>query len=159
MTIASEVSPEGVASDAPSAEAIVAAELALGTLIQQVRSSWKEAAASLHPGLQPMGYKIVSALVRSGPTNTGLLAEMLAIDKSVMSRQLRVLESADLVTVRPDPSDGRARILEATPAAIARVQEVRSSYQEKLREELRTWTADELGTFTELLDRLATPQR
>lgn len=139
------------------ADAVAALEESLGTLFRRVRSSWKEAAAAIAPGLQPIGYKILSALVHSGPTPSGALGEALAVDKSVMSRQVRTLEELGLVASHPDPSDGRARILEPTDLAVERLRSVRSTSRAALEQRLDEWSTDEITRFAALLEHLAAP--
>lgn len=149
-------SPTEASTEAEYAQAVASVEEQLGTLFRRARSLWKDAAAAVHPDLQPVGYKVLSALVTAGAAQTGALCDGLSIDKSVMSRQVRTLEEFGLVEVRPDPADGRARILEATPAGVASITAVRSGNQALLNEQLREWSPEELRMFAELLGRLAT---
>ncbi len=134
--------------------AIGAVEQQLGVLFNRVRVLWKEQAASVHPDLQPIGYKLLSALVRGGPAHSGALAEQLATDKSVVSRQVRILADLGLVESRVDERDARARLLVATPVGEARVLEVRSGAQSELRERLRGWPEGDVAKFAELLARM-----
>jgi DNA-binding MarR family transcriptional regulator len=113
--------PAAPATRTAGDDEIAAVEEQLRSLFVRVRAVWKEAAAAVHPDLQPVGYKILSAVVRRGPMHAGAIAEALEIDKSVVSRQVRHLEALGLATSLPDPNDGRARIIEPTPVAIERV--------------------------------------
>ena len=131
--------------------AIVDAEDALSVLFSRVRLVYKTAAAQIHPELQPMGYKILSAIVRLGETSASALAESLETDKAVVSRQVRVLEEAGLVIVRADDRDGRARVLTASPAAIERVRSARATQQDRLREILRSRPEAEVRAFADVL--------
>lgn len=149
MTAASETRPAGD-------EEIAAVEEQLRSLFVRVRAVWKEAAAAVHPELQPVGYKILSAVVRRGPMHAGAIAETLEIDKSVVSRQLKHLESLGLATSQPDPNDGRARIIEPTPVAIERVGRRSSRMQQQLYSQLRTWPAGDVDELARLLGRLTT---
>jgi DNA-binding MarR family transcriptional regulator len=133
---------------------IAAVEEQLRALFVRVRAVWKEAAAAVHPELQPVGYKILSAVVRRGPMHAGAIAEALEIDKSVVSRQVRQLEALGLATSHPDPKDGRARIVEPTPVAIERVGRRSSRMQQQLYSQLRTWPAADVGELARLLARL-----
>jgi len=123
----------------------------LGVIVGRVRAVWKEAAASIHPDLQPVGYKILSTLVRLGEANAYALAEVLETDKSVVSRQVRMLEEAGLVVSRADAKDGRARVLSPTPAAVKLVRAVRTRQQDRLRSTLRSQPAAEVRAFAEML--------
>ena len=108
--------------DAARADAAVAAvEQQMSALFNRVRSSWKDQAVAVHPDLQPVGFKILAQLVRGGPSHAGVLADLLQTDKSIVSRQVRIMEGLGLVESREDPADGRARVLAATPLALEKV--------------------------------------
>jgi DNA-binding MarR family transcriptional regulator len=142
-------------ASAPIDEAIADVEVQMSVLFSKARLVWKEAAQQVHPDLQPAGYKLLSAIVRLGTTNAHVLADMFEMDKSVVSRQLRVLEEFGLVETRPDERDGRVRVLVATDAAMDRVREVRDRNQRRLRDVLLDHPEDELRSFARLLRRIA----
>ncbi|MDQ0574074.1 MarR family winged helix-turn-helix transcriptional regulator [Agromyces albus] len=133
---------------------IAAVEEQLRLLLVRVRAVWKEAAAAVHPKLQPVGYKILVTVVRRGPMQAGALADLLGIDKSVVSRQLKHLETLGLAEVRVDPADGRARIIEATPSAVETISHRGSRMQQQLYEQLRTWPVHDVDELARLLGRL-----
>ncbi|MEO5744355.1 MAG: MarR family winged helix-turn-helix transcriptional regulator [Terracoccus sp.] len=140
----------------PETEAAIAeVEAQLGMLFTRVRTMWKDAAHRVHPDLQPVGYKLLANLVRTGSCNAGALAEQLATDKSVISRQVKLMEELGLVESIPDPADGRARILTATPEAVVKINAIRDSNQALLRSRLSDWSDDDLVRFSSLLGRLA----
>src|SRR6187431_2253533 len=132
-------------------EAIDDAEQQLGVLFGRVRLIMKDAAVQIHPDLRPVGYKILAAIVRLGETNGNHLADLLETDKSVVSRQVRMLEDAGLVTSRADDKDGRARVLAPTPEAVARLRSVRSAQQKRLRELLSTQSVNDVRAFADML--------
>ncbi|WP_353829135.1 MarR family winged helix-turn-helix transcriptional regulator [Agromyces sp. SYSU T0242] len=132
-------------------EAIALVEEQFGVMFNRIRTVWKQSAEQVHPDLQPAGYKLLSAIVRLGPTNAHVLAEHLDMDKSVVSRQVRALEEIGLVTSRPDERDGRLRLLAATAEAEERIRAVREANQSRLRAALRDHPADDLRRFAELL--------
>lgn len=132
-------------------EAIANVEEQLGVVFGRARMIWKDAAAQIHPELQPVGYKILGIIVRLGETNAGVIADLLETDKSVISRQVRMLEEAGLVLTRVDEKDGRARVLSATAAATDRVQAVRSQQQNRLRDRLRTRPEHDVRAFAAML--------
>ena len=82
---------------------IASVEEQLRLLFVRVRAVWKEAAAAVHPDLQPVGYKILSAIVHRGRMHAGAIADALEIDKSVVSRQVKHLEALGLVVERRRP--------------------------------------------------------
>ena len=135
---------------------IASVEEQLRLLFVRVRLVWKEAAAAVHPDLQPVGYKILSAIVHRGRMHAGVIADVLVIDKSVVSRQVKHLEALGLAQSVADPDDGRARFIEATPGAIATVGQRRSRMQQRLYAQLRTWSGEDVDTLASLLGRLST---
>ena len=132
-------------------EAIAEAEEQLGVLFGRVRLVYKEAAAQIHPDLQPVGYKILSSIVRLGETNASALAMALETDKSIVSRQLRTLEEAGLISIRVDPADARARVLAPTTEAVEKVGAARARQQERLRGLLASRPEDEVRVFAGIL--------
>ena len=132
-------------------EAIADVEDELNMLFSRIRTVWKESAQQVHPDLQPAGYKLLSAITRLGTTNAHVLAETFEMDKSVVSRQLRMLEDLGLVETRMDERDGRVRVLVATPKAFDLVQGVRDRNQQRLRDVLVGRPEAELRSFADLL--------
>ncbi|MEJ3405563.1 MarR family winged helix-turn-helix transcriptional regulator [Rathayibacter sp. YIM 133350] len=141
-------------ADTSMDSAIEDVEEQFGVLFSRVRTSWKDAAAQIHPDLQPVGYKILSTIARSGSTNAHALSELLDVDKSVVSRQVRMLEDAGLVQSEADARDGRARVLRPTPLAIERVNAVRSGNKGRLHELLRSWPESDVRAFADMLGKL-----
>jgi DNA-binding MarR family transcriptional regulator len=145
-----------IAMTSPSLdEAIARVEEQLGLVFNRARTVWKEAAQQIHPELNPAGYKLLSTIVRLGSSNAHQLAELFDMDKSVVSRQVRVLEEAGFVESRPDERDGRLRALVATPIAIERVTAARERNQARVRGVLRDRPVDELRLFADMLRDLA----
>lgn len=123
-------------------------------LFVRVRAVWKEAAAAVHPDLQPVGYKILSAIVHRGRMHAGAIADALEIDKSVVSRQVKHLETLGLAQIVADPDDRRARFIEATPAAVESVGQRGSRMHRRLHEQLHAWPAEDVAQLARLLQRL-----
>jgi len=138
-------------------EAIAQVEESLSIVFGRARSVYKDAAAQIHPELQPVGYKILSSIVRQGDTTALALSDLLDTDKSVVSRQVRMLEDAGLVVSRPDEKDGRMRVLSATAHAVERVRAVRTSQQNRLRDRLRTLPEEDVRAFARMLHLLGEP--
>lgn len=136
-------------------EAIAEVEQQLALLFGRARLVWKDAAAQVHPDLKPVGYKILSMIVRMQETNAYVLAETLETDKSVVSRQVRMLEAAGLVASRADAKDGRARVLSPTSAALALVRAAQARQQDRLRDLLRSKPADEVRAFAGMLQLIS----
>lgn len=146
---------ESAADPATVDQAIARVEDQLSVVFGRARTVWKEAAQQIHPELNPAGYKLLATVVRLGSTNAHVLAELFDMDKSVVSRQVRMLEEVGLVESRPDERDGRVRVLVPTAEAIERVTAVRARNQSRLHAVLRERSVDELVLFAEMLGGLA----
>lgn len=123
-------------------------------LVRGIRQSWKDLAQAIDPRLQPVGAQSLVALLNRGEMRASDLAEAMLIDKSVLSRQVTLLEDLGLIERRVDPDDARARILLATEHARQRLAEVPGPHQDRVLRELRSWTDAELKQFARHLDRL-----
>ena len=127
----------------------------LSLIFAKARSLWKESAARIHPELQPAGYKLLASIARAGSTNAHQLAEQFEMDKSVVSRQVRMLEDLELIESRPDENDGRLRVLTATPAACAALADVRGAHAQRLRASITGLSPAEIRTASKVFRLLA----
>ncbi|WP_431030773.1 MarR family winged helix-turn-helix transcriptional regulator [Plantibacter sp. RU18] len=134
--------------------AIGAVEEQFGLLINRIRNGIRERAERIAPGLQPAGYKLLSMVTRCGSIRAGALAEMLATDKSAVSRLIHQLEEMGLLARTPDPEDGRASLIVATPEGVARMESTRASDQAMLYQQLSSWDEHEVRRLAELLAKL-----
>ena len=67
-------------------------------------------------GMNHWGYTVLVAVANSPATSQLALAQAVSVDKSKLVLVIDELESAGLVHRRPDPTDRRARRIEATDA-------------------------------------------
>lgn len=116
----------------------------MNLLFARARTEWKEAAAYVDPQLQPAGYKLLMFIARVGSANAHQLAESFEMDKSVVSRQVRMLEDLGLLESRADDRDARLRVLTATPKARSALAELRGRNASRLRGVLDDLTPDEI---------------
>ncbi|MFB8188084.1 MarR family winged helix-turn-helix transcriptional regulator [Microbacterium sp. NPDC055988] len=147
-------SEEDLLGGADLDQAVTRVEQELGRLFARIRISWREAAATVHPDLQPLGYQVLTSIATGKATSAGAIIEHLQTDKSAVSRQVRQLEQLGLVESVHDPEDRRARVLVATDLAQERIAIARSRYEGRIGERLRKWTAADLDHFAELLAAL-----
>ena len=141
-------------SDSSVDAAVNRVEQGLGRLFARIRVSWREAAVTVHPELQPLGYQVLISIASGKATSAGAIIERLQTDKSAVSRHVRQLEELGLVESIPDADDRRARVLVATDLARERIEIARAQYEGRIAERLRTWSAADLDHFVELLDAL-----
>ncbi|GAB3601299.1 MarR family winged helix-turn-helix transcriptional regulator [Microbacterium tumbae] len=135
-------------------QAVSRVEHELARLFARIRISWREAAITVHPDLQPLGYQVLVSIATGKATSAGAIIERLQTDKSAVSRQVRQLEQLGLVESVRDPEDRRARVLVATDLAQERVALARSRYEGRLGERLRDWSSEDLEHFADLLAAL-----
>lgn len=127
----------------------------LNLIFARTRTLWKESAARIDPELQVGGYKLLTFIERAGTANAHELAERFEMDKSVISRQVRMLEELGLIESRPDDRDGRLRILTATPSASVALAELRRDHGERLRTVVAELSQDEIQAASKVFRLLS----
>jgi DNA-binding MarR family transcriptional regulator len=103
--------PEAPAPDDAAARLYVV----VGRLVRMLR---RTGTADVSPG----ALSALATLSRTGPSRLGDLAAREAVAAPTMTRIVAVLEDAGLVNRSPDPADGRAVVVEATPAGTSLIQ-------------------------------------
>ena len=72
-------------------------------------------AKSLPDGVHPSHFSIINHVVRTGDGKSPVrIADALQVTKNTMTHSLRVLENRNFIAVRPDPDDGRAKLVYLT---------------------------------------------
>lgn len=142
-------------AEEPAFEALLQeVEKEFSTLVIRARMAIRKRATSIHPELQPMGYKVLSLLVRHQAHHQVVLAEKLEVDKATMSRTIKQLEGQGLIIRTPDPADGRAMLVNITDAARAKFIASGAGSRTLLRDRISTWEPAEIKRFSDLLARL-----
>lgn len=98
-------------------------------------------------------YLLLFHLIGGGPRRAGALAEVACTDPSTVSRQVDTLVRLGLVERQADPADGRATLLVATAAGIAKQGQMRAGRDRMTAGVLRSWSDDEVQQLTGLLGR------
>lgn len=104
-------------------------------------------------GVEYAAYALLGHVVLEGPKRITVLAEAVHADPSTVSRQTAALVRHGLLERRPDPEDGRASILAATPEGLRVFEENRRHSCTLLAEMLSDWTTEELQQLNSLLAR------
>ena len=100
-------------------------------------------------------YAALARIDETEPIRPTELAEILGIDLSAVSRQVRDLVQASLVERTPDATDQRACRLRLTDDGRALLGRVRQARQEAFRELLDGWSDSDQRTLARLVARLA----
>ena len=104
--------------------------------------------------LNRSGHWVLARLSEQSPARLSDIAESLGLDISTVSRQVRDLVMADLMTKVPDPADGRASLLSLTPRGEAVLRAVSESRRDALAVAVAGWTDDERAALAAGLVRL-----
>jgi DNA-binding MarR family transcriptional regulator len=144
--------------DAAVEEAIGSVEEQMGELAGHIRTSIRDTALRIDPALAPFGLKMLRVLARCGPTHASVAADLLFVDRSVVSRQARQLQELGLIELQTDPTDGRARFLALTPDAVEKLQAARATGSLLSHSRLSTWTTEDLHRFAGYIARLNDPE-
>jgi len=119
----------------------------LGRVIRRLRAEG---------GQPPVGQMaVLGRLDREGPASTSDLAAAERMRPQSMAQTVRDLESAGLVSRRPDPDDGRRALVELMPAGLERLHTTRARREGWLAELFeREFTASERETLRAALPLL-----
>ncbi|MFE5892120.1 MarR family winged helix-turn-helix transcriptional regulator [Streptomyces sp. NPDC056462] len=97
---------------------------------------------------------ILRRLAESAPMRPGVLAGLLAVEASHVTRQVHQLERAGYVIRTADPHDRRAQRVELTDAGRAAVDRIREAARAGMRLALADWSDEDLRQLAELFHRL-----
>lgn len=102
----------------------------------------------------PPSAAALALLGRHGEMRTTRLADLMGIDASVTSRHVAHAVDRGWIDRRPDPLDGRVRLLRLTGNGERLLAETHRRISETLAHHLGDWPAEDVGRLTELLARL-----
>ncbi|MFD3696912.1 MarR family winged helix-turn-helix transcriptional regulator [Streptomyces sp. NPDC058646] len=104
----------------------------------------------LHPGQE----FLMMHLWDSGAVRQSELIKAVGLDPSTVTKMLQRLEQSGHVRRRPDPSDRRASLVEATDTSCGLLVEVRRAWGELERQTLEGLDAAERGELARLLGKV-----
>ncbi len=87
------------------------------------------------------------------------LAAKVELDASTVSRQIKQLEDKGLVERTADPDDGRASLIQLSPAGHRTMQAAFHRRFERIKAVLEPWSQQDKDLLQELLSRLAADLR
>lgn len=123
-------------------------------LARRIEASARQ--STMYVRMDRAGYVIARTLHRLGPLNVNDLARSLSLDGSTVTRQVAAMEARRQVKRKADPDDGRAWVINLTPAG----RDEMLAITEERRRRFADWTADwspaEVEQFGSLLQRLNT---
>jgi DNA-binding MarR family transcriptional regulator len=105
--------------------------------------------------VHPSGWAIITMLTREGEQRVSDLAALLDIDQSTVSRQLKPLYEAGLVSRIADPADRRSAIVAITDAGQSLYESVRRRWLDDLMWFMRDWSSADRSLLGKLADRFS----
>ena len=141
----------------PADAHLAAIEQALSTIVRQSKSPRQHeriaelGAVSLETSLYPVLRRVAEGVPRLTD-----LAELLGVELSTVSRQVRQLEDLGLVDRAADPDDGRAVSLSLTAAGRQALADFQVARRRRMAELLDDWSGPDRAELARLLTRLAT---
>lgn len=105
-------------------------------------------------GLSGPRLSALSVVVFGGPLTLGALAAAEQVSRPTMTRLVDALESAGLVARGPNPADGRAPLIGATPRGERLMREGRTRRTSALARDLAALPADDLAALERAADLL-----
>lgn len=141
---------EAVTSD-DRTTALLAVEAEMARIVRAVRITLLESAVRFSPEIQPSGYLVLRHIVANHPTPPGAIIASVGMDKSAVSRQLRILKDLGFVTSEPDPDDRRASLYAPTAETLERMERIRRDVQTAYADTLDDWSENDLAQFVRLL--------
>jgi DNA-binding MarR family transcriptional regulator len=142
---------ETVCTASPHAEADLG--WALSIVMRDFRLTAGASVSDLPGGLR--GFLVLNTVAQGQPRSQLALAQQLAVDKTAMTYLLDELETAGLVTRRPDPADRRARQVAVTAEGSRLLEEFARRLEAAEAKVLSPLTSAERTTLRELLGRVA----
>jgi DNA-binding MarR family transcriptional regulator len=134
-----------------SADLAGAVESLYASLVRRARRD----APELEPALTPTQRLALTLAADLGPLRLGVLAQRLGTSDSAATRAVDALAAAGFVERIPDPEDGRAVLVGATPAGRARVAEIRERLERALQPAADALEPADRERLVELLGRLS----
>jgi DNA-binding MarR family transcriptional regulator len=141
-----------VSSEPDGDDEVASLEHELTVLLRRARAYSGELARAVHPDLEAAAYGLLMHVVDGG-ARAADLAEYFGIDKSTVSRQVRLLEQLGLLRREADPQDLRVLRLVVTEEGLRRLRAARDARRQRVEERLEGWAPDDVGRLAGLLAR------
>lgn len=97
---------------------------------------------------------ILAASRSAGAVRCSELSRLTGLEAALISREVRDLMATGYVQRRADPSDGRAAIVVLTPKGRRASESYRAAADEIMAEMLSSWSAPDLRTLADHLERV-----
>ncbi|AKA06613.1 MarR family winged helix-turn-helix transcriptional regulator [Streptomyces noursei] len=131
----------------------------LNDAIKRLRARLRTESGQHATGLSATQLGVLANVVREGPVTAARLAAAEHVSAQAIAQSLAVLKAAGLVHSRPDPNDGRKKLMSADPSATELIDKLLAGRAAFLARAIdRVVAADErpdMDRAIDLLQRLA----
>ncbi len=127
---------------------------ALLTFLSNKLSSGASACYRKHFGVGVVEWRLLSLLAVESGITANRVCQVIGLDKSAVSRALRLLEDAGHVKTEVDPADARRAIVNLTVQGRVLHNRIIRVAQERERRLLGDFTPDEVDTLVDLMQRM-----
>ncbi|HEV8296537.1 MAG TPA: MarR family transcriptional regulator [Acidimicrobiales bacterium] len=155
MTQPRDAEPGGSSGPAVDEDGISDLRVAVDRLSRLLasRQAYSRSIEAVGGDVSQQGAMLLTALFRhEGPLTLTVLARHSHIDLSAVSRQLRELERAELVTRAPDPDDARVALVQLTPAGRGLAERLVELRRAHLRRAVAAWPPEKRARFVQLVN-------
>jgi DNA-binding MarR family transcriptional regulator len=109
--------------------------------------------SEIYRDLDRASYLIARTLDTTGPVSINGLASALGLDATTVTRQVATMEDGRLILRRPDPNDGRVRMISLSQHGRRSMRAVQLERRERVATLLRDWTDEDRRDLGRLLAR------
>lgn len=102
----------------------------------------------------PARQAVLQAAATADRVRPSDIAEQLSVHQSSVSRQVRALEEAGLVTLEADPQDRRSCLISLTASGWDEAKRLTQLGLDAFAEFVADWSAEDVRTLADLLNRL-----
>ena len=131
----------------------------LAVAVKRLQARIREEADVTSTGLSVAQLSIFSRLVNEGPATAASLAAAEHVSQQAIAQSLAGLKASGLVSVQPDPADGRKSLLKVTSAGRALFETIMASRDDWLIRAIESAVSPDerarLDYAIELLERLS----
>lgn len=117
------------------------------------RARWVRYAEQIHPDLRGVGVIMLQTISRKGPVTATELAQLLSMDKALVSRQVSKLREVGLIESRHDEADRRSVFLTATELGKSALMGLHQQLSDAYSQRLKGWSESDIELLTSLLHR------
>jgi len=116
-------------------------------------TAWVKSQMSSYQGMDFTGLRLLDYLVSNGPSRLSDLADELAVDPAIITRQSHALVEGGFAERRINPADARGTLLAVNELGIELIRNHSVNRNAFFEEVFSGWSHDEINQFTNSVER------